>query len=193
MTTPDQFFNNLSQWKDILFQLRKILLSTGLQETLKWGKPTYTSDGRNIVGISDFKSYCGLWFFNGALLEDKAKVLVNAQETTKGMRSIRFESKQDIDEALIMAYVAEAIANETKGIRITADKNKPLVIPDEIQQVLNKNSTLKANFEKLTKTNQRDYAEYIFTAKQEKTKQSRLEKIIPLIEQGRSLNDKYKS
>lgn len=193
MTTPDEFFHNLSQWKDVLLQLRQILLNTGLHETLKWGKPTYMADGRNIVGISDFKSYCGLWFFNGALLADKAKVLVNAQETTKGMRSMRFESINDINEDLIRAYVAEAIANESKGIRITADKNKPLIIPAELRQLLNGNPDLKANFEKLSKTNQRDYAEYIATAKQEKTKQSRLEKIIILIEQGKGLHDKYKS
>lgn len=192
MATADDFFDNLSQWQDVLLQLRKILLSTGLQETLKWGKPTYTADGRNIVGISDFKSYCGLWFFQGSLLEDKANVLVNAQESTKGMRSMRFESVNDINEHLIKAYVAEAIANEAKGIRITADKNKPLIIPGELQQVLNSNARLKASFDKLTRTNQRDYAEYISTAKQEKTKQSRLEKIIPLIEQGKGLNDKYK-
>lgn len=105
---------------------------------------------------------------------------------------MRFESVNDINEHLIKAYVAEAIANEAKGIRITADKNKPLIIPGELQQVLNSNARLKASFDKLTRTNQRDYAEYISTAKQEKTKQSRLEKIIPLIEQGKGLNDKYK-
>lgn len=192
MATPDDFFNNLSQWRDVLTKLRQLLLSTGLNETLKWGKPTYTADGRNIVGISDFKSYCGLWFFQGALLRDEAKVLVNAQETTKGMRSMRFESIKDINEDLIKAYIAEAIANESKGIRITADKNKPLIIPAELQQLLNQNTQLKASFDQLSKTNQRDFAEYISTAKQEKTKQARLEKIIPLIEQGRGLNDKYK-
>lgn len=192
VTTPDQFFAQLSQWKAELQLLRKILLKTGLEETLKWGKPTYTHDGKNIVGISDFKSYCGLWFFQGALLKDTAKLLTNAQETTKAMRSMRFESTKDIDEEIIKSYVAEAVANESKGIKITADKNKPLIIPAELQHVLDATASLKASFEKLSKTNQRDYAEYITTAKQEKTKQSRLEKIIPLIADGRGLNDKYK-
>lgn len=192
INTPDEFFAHLSQWKEELLALRKILLQTGLEETFKWGKPTYTSNGKNIVGISDFKSYCGLWFFQGALLADTAKVLINAQEGTKAMRSMRFASTKEIDEKLIKAYVAEAVANETKGIKITADKNKPLIIPKELQDLLNTNPALKEKFEKLSKTNQRDFAEHIATAKQEKTKQARLEKIIPLIEQGIGLHDKYK-
>ncbi|WP_343675070.1 DUF1801 domain-containing protein [Chitinophaga sp.] len=192
INTPDEFFAHLSQWKEELLALRKILLKTGLEETFKWGKPTYTANGKNIVGISDFKSYCGLWFFQGALLEDKAKVLINAQEGTKAMRSMRFSSKKDIDEKLIKAYVAEAVANEAKGIKITADKNKPLIIPKELQDLLDTNPALKEKFAAFNKTSQRDFAEHIATAKQEKTKQVRLEKITALIEQGIGLHDKYK-
>jgi len=192
INTPDEFFAHLSQWKDELLTLRKILLKTGLEETFKWGKPTYTSNGKNIVGISDFKSYCGLWFFQGALLADNAKVLINAQEGTKAMRSMRFASVKEIDEKLIKDYVAEAVANEAKGIKITADKNKPLIIPKELQDLLDTNPVLKEKFEKLSKTNQRDFAEHIATAKQEKTKQARLEKVATLIAQGIGLHDKYK-
>ncbi|WPV63936.1 YdeI/OmpD-associated family protein [Chitinophaga sp. LS1] len=192
INTPDEFFAHLSQWKDELLTLRKILLKTGLEETFKWGKPTYTSNGKNIVGISDFKSYCGLWFFQGALLADNAKVLINAQEGTKAMRSMRFASVKEIDEKLIKDYVAEAVANEAKGIKITADKNKPLIIPKELQDLLDTNPVLREKFEKLSKTNQRDFAEHIATAKQEKTKQARLEKVATLIAQGIGLHDKYK-
>ncbi|WP_343691668.1 DUF1801 domain-containing protein [Chitinophaga sp.] len=192
IATPNDFFTHLSQWKAELLILRKILLSTGLEETLKWGKPTYTANGKNIVGISDFKSYCGLWFFQGALLTDKAKVLVNAQEGTKAMRSMRFASVKDINEKLIKAYIAEAVANEEKGIKITADKNKPLIIPEELQSLLNTHPILKEKFAAFNKTNQRDFAEHIATAKQEKTKLARLEKVRTLIEQGIGLHDKYK-
>lgn len=192
INTPDEFFTHLSQWKAELLILRKILLQTGLEETFKWGKPTYTSNGKNIVGISDFKSYCGLWFFQGALLEDKAKVLINAQEGTKAMRSMRFASVKEIDEKLIKAYVAEAVANEAKGIKITADKNKPIIIPEELQHLLDIHPGLKEKFSAFNKTNQRDFAEYISTAKQEKTRLARLEKVRALIEQGIGLHDQYK-
>jgi len=192
INTPDEFFAHLSQWKDELLMLRKILLQTGLEETFKWGKPTYTSNGKNIVGISDFKSYCGLWFFQGALLKDNAQVLINAQEGTKAMRSMRFASIKGIDEKLIKAYVAEAVANEAKGIKITADKNKPLIIPEELQNLLDTHPALQEKFSAFNKTNQRDFAEYISTAKQEKTRQARLEKVRSLIEQGIGLHDKYK-
>lgn len=192
INTPDEFFAHLSQWKDELLMLRKILLQTGLEETFKWGKPTYTSNGKNIVGISDFKSYCGLWFFQGALLKDNAQVLINAQEGTKAMRSMRFASIKEIDEKLIKAYVAEAVANEAKGIKINADKNKPIIIPEELRNLLDTHPVLQEKFSAFNKTNQRDFAEYISTAKQEKTRQARLEKVRSFIEQGIGLHDKYK-
>jgi len=108
---PDSFFIGLAQWRDEAVRLRSILLSCGLEETIKWGGPVYTADGRNVVGLAAFKSYFGLWFFNGATLSDREGVLVNAQQgKTKSMRQWRMTSAKDIRPALIKAYVREAVS-----------------------------------------------------------------------------------
>ena len=70
------FIAKQDQWKSTLIELRKIILSTGLEETIKWGTPVYTYSSKNIVGIGSFKSYAGLWFFQGALLKDEMIKLV---------------------------------------------------------------------------------------------------------------------
>lgn len=85
----DDYIKTSDNWQDELVQLRGILAATGLVEEVKWGAPCYTSNGENVVGIGAFKSYFGLWFFQGALLRDDQKVLVNAQEgKTKALRRL---------------------------------------------------------------------------------------------------------
>lgn len=187
------YIDKKPEWKEGLLILRRLLNELPLEETIKWGAPTYTSAGKNIVGISGFKNYFGLWFFQGGLLKDEQKILINAQEgKTSAMRQIRFSSKDEIDVALIKSYVLEAIDNQQQGKQIKPQK-KPLIIPDLLQNAFNADSDLKEKFESLTLGKKRDYADHISDAKREATKQSRLEKIIPMIKSGIGLYDKYKN
>ena len=181
-------------WPEEMDALKTILAKTELVEMTKWGGPVYTLDNKNVVGVGGFKNYVAIWFWNGVFLKDKAKKLVNANEgVTKGLRQWRLESKAEIDrdEALILDYINEAIANEKAGLAIKPEK-KETVISAYFQSALDSDSELKARFEKLTPGKQREYLEYIETAKQQKTKDTRLAKIAPMIKSGIGLNDKYK-
>lgn len=193
--TPEDFIDNFPEWKEELLYLRAILQSTELEEGIKWGFPVYMIKNKNVIGLGAFKSYVGLWFFNGAFLKDEAGKLMNAQEgKTKGMRQWRFESVRDMDEDLIKAYVEEAIDNQKAGKTIQPAKpgSIPLVLPIELKSLFDNNPDLNQSFEGLTRGKKREYAEYISSAKREATKKSRMEKIIPLILEGKGLNDKYK-
>jgi uncharacterized protein YdeI (YjbR/CyaY-like superfamily) len=119
-------------------------------------------------------------------------VLINAQEEkTKGMRQWGFGSDDDIDENLIKSYLLEAIQNQKDGKEIKPEK-KPLIIPDELKEELAADALLFEAFETLTLTCKREYAEYIADAKRAETKQTRLQKIIPMIKAKKGLNDQYK-
>ena len=192
--TVAEFLASSEQWKRELAKLRSILKTAGLEETVKWGSPVYTCDGRNVVGIGGFKSYFGLWFFQGALLADKKKVLINAQEgRTKAMRQMRFQSIGEVDPGLIKAYVKEAIGLARQGVEIKPDRRKPLTVPAELQAAFRKHKKAKAGFEKLTPSKRREYADYIAAAKQDATRQKRIDKILPMIASGVGLNDRYRS
>lgn len=188
-----EYIDKKDKWKDGLLKLRSIMSQLPLEETVKWGAPTYTSKGKNIVGMSSFKNYFGLWFFQGALLKDDSKVLINAQEgKTSALRQWRFTSVDEIDADLIKTYALEAIDNQAKGKEIKP-KKKPLIIPDLLQQAMDSDLELKEKYESLTLGKKRDYADHISDAKRDATKQSRLEKIIPMIKSGIGLYDKYKN
>jgi uncharacterized protein YdeI (YjbR/CyaY-like superfamily) len=189
----DQYILNHLARKVELEALRGILLKVDLVEEVKWGAPVYTVAGKNIVGIGAFKSYVGLWFYQGALLADKDKVLINAQEgKTKALRQWRFTSISDINSELIKLYLLEAIKNSKEGRVIKPVKPQEAIIPPELVNLLESDNTLKSRFTSFTPYKQKEFAEYIIEAKRTATKEARLERIKPMILKGVGLHDKYR-
>ena len=194
MSKADSYFEKEQPYKLEIAVLREIALSTELEETVKWGAPVYTVNNKNVMGIMAFKSHFGLWFFNGVYMSDPENVLENAQEgKTKAMRHWKFYSGDAIDKSLVREYMLEAIENQKRGLELKPERKKTETsIPELLKNALDANSELKSNFEGLTPYKQREYCEYIGTAKQEKTKTTRLEKILPMIAEGIGMNDKYR-
>lgn len=189
----DEFISKHNNFTNLLSEIRKVLLLTELIETIKWGMPTYTHNNKNVAGIGAFKSHCGIWFFQGALLKDLHKVLQNAQEgKTKAMRQWRFTHDSTIDTELIHLYIQEAIENEKKGLKIKPIK-KPLIIETELNKLLIDNKLLAKSFGELTLTKKREFSDYISEAKRDETKTKRIEKIIPMILNSIGLHDNYKN
>lgn len=182
------------KWKEALTVLRKIMLQSAAKETLKWGAPVYVAHGKNIAGLAAFKNHFSIWFFQGVFLKDNYKKLVSEQKTTaKAMRQWRFTSVEEIEDTLVLEYIAEAIKNAKNGKERAPQKKESIPIPVLLQKALKKNILLKKCFDKLPPYKQREYIEHISEAKQEKTRMSRLEKCIPILLEGKGLHDKYKN
>ena len=192
--TVEEYLENNTHFGKALLLLRNIINSTELNESIKWSAPVYDLNGKNVVGLAAFKNHFGIWFFNGVFLKDEHNLLVNAQEKTKALRQMRFMNINEIDKHLVLAYVKEAIENQKLGKEIKPErKKKDVDIPAELQEELNNNSTFHEAFKALTPGKQREYCDHIASAKREATKQSRLEKIKPMIIGGVGLHDKYKN
>ncbi|UII20265.1 YdeI/OmpD-associated family protein [Fulvivirga ligni] len=185
------FFEKESKWQKEYKALRSLILDCGMVEELKWGKPCYTENGNNVVLIHGFKEYCALLFHKGALLKDPENVLVQQTENVQSARQIRFSSLQEIIdlEATIKAYVYEAIEVEKAGLEVEMKKTAEFNMPDEFAEKLNADANLKEAFEHLTPGRQRGYLLYFSQAKQSKTRAARVEKYIPVIMEGKGLND----
>lgn len=191
--TVETYLRDIAHWQDELGALRKILLTTELDETIKWGMPCYTFEGKNIVGMNGFKSYFGLWFYQGVFLSDPENKLINAQSgKTKALRQWRMTNAADINAAVIKAYVEESVQHAKAGKKVPNAAPRKLNLPPRLKSALENDPTLRTKFETFRTAQQCDFADYISSAKQEATKQRRLEKIIPLIQTGVGLNDKYK-
>ena len=185
------YFEKEEHWHAEVGVLRNILLDCNLNETLKWGQPCYVLDNSNIVLIHTFKTYCALLFFKGALMKDPQKILIQQSENVQAARQMRFTSKKEIVslKATIKAYVFEAIEIEKAGLKVPLKTTAAYTIPEEFKLQLEASKKLKAAFEKLTPGRQRGYLLYFASAKQVKTREARIQKYIPMILQGKGLED----
>ncbi|NNM17731.1 MAG: hypothetical protein HKP24_04095 [Croceitalea sp.] len=188
------FFEKEHPFKNQLALLRSLAKKTEAVEKVKWGMPVYCIDNKNVFGLAKFKSYCGIWFFNGAYMKDPNKVLENAQEgKTKAMRHWKFYSEDDIGESKVLNYLNEAIQCQKLGkVHSPVTSKKALVIPNELLTSLKQDAHLKKAFDAFSPYKQKEFCEYIQEAKQDKTKIKRLEKIVPMIKGGIGLNDGYR-
>lgn len=187
----DFFFDEANQWQKEFEKLRTILLETGLEEELKWGCPCYTYHGRNVVLIHGFKEYCALLFSKGTLLKDTRNILIQQSENVQAARQIRFTALKEINdlEKVIPTYVYEAVEVEKSGIKVPMKKTKEFEMTDEFQKKLDESPALKEAFESLTPGRQRAYLLHFSSARQSKTRETRIEKYIPQILTGKGLND----
>lgn len=187
----DFFFEKDSQWSKEYDKLRKIVLACGLDEQLKWGQPCYMHGGSNIVLIHGFKEYCALLFFKGALMTDADGLLIQQTANVQSARQMRFTDAKEITKlaATIKSYIYDAIAVEDAGLKVTLKKVAEYPVPEEFQQVLDKNKKLKTAFEALTPGRQRAYLLHFAAPKQTKTREARIEKAMPDILAGKGLND----
>ena len=187
----DFFFNKASKWQEEYEKMRIIALDCGLTEELKWGCPCYTCNKTNIVLIHGFKEYCAYLFHKGALMKDPAGILIQQTENVQAARQVRFTDLQEIIklEPILKAYIKEAIEVEKAGLKIEYKKTEEYSIPEEFQKKLDEIPVLKKAFGALTPGRQRAYIFHFSQPKQSKTRESRIEKCIPQILDGKGLND----
>ena len=164
---------------------RRVLAGFAMKEECKWAKPCYTADGKNIVLIQGFKESLALMFFQGALLNDSKKVLVQLGKA-HAPRVMKFTSVKEIEAkaATIKSYVREAIAAEKAGLRMKPKKTSDYPVPRELSARLHEDAQFKRAFEALTPGRQRGYLHYFASAKQSATRAARIEKAIPAIFDG---------
>lgn len=187
----DEFLSKAKQWKEEYEKLRNIVLDCELTEEFKWMHPCYTLDKKNIVLIHGFKEYCALLFHKGALLQDAHGILIQQTENVQAARQIRFTNVKEIVEmeTILKAYIHEAIEVEKAGLEVNFKKNTEYIIPEEFQKKLDEIPALKIAFEALTPGRQRAYILYFSQPKQSKTRESRIEKYMQQILNGKGLND----
>jgi uncharacterized protein YdeI (YjbR/CyaY-like superfamily) len=173
------------RWQAEIVELQGILSGFDLREERKWGKPCYTMDGKNVVIIQGFKEYCALGFFQGALLKDPEKLLVQLGQV-QAARVMKFTSAEEIvaKAATIRAYLGEAVAAAKAGLKVET-KPPDIPVPGELKEKFRDDPLFKRAFEALTPGRQRGYLFHFAGAKQAGTRTARIEKAMPAIFEGR--------
>ena len=186
----DAYINRSEKWPQEMSDLRPILLGCGLTESVKWGKPCYSHGGANIVIVQEMNDHLSLMFFKGALLEDPHDVLRQQGPNSRSARRIEFTSPEDVSRLseTVKDYVLEAIDVEEAGLEV--DPPPALELVAELQERLDDDGELKAAFEALTPGRQREYNLHFSSAKQAKTRHSRIDKLAPKSLAGKGFRDR---
>ena len=187
----DFYFDKAGTWQEEIRKVRTIVLDCPLTEELKWGVPCYTYGQSNILLIHVFKEYCAVLFVKGSLLKDPHGLLIRQTENVQAGRQIRFTNMQEItdSETILKEYIDEAIEVEKSGLEVPFKKSTEFKVPDELQAKFAQMPALKTAFEALTPGRQRAYLLHFSAPKQSQTRESRIEKSIPQILDGKGLND----
>ncbi|NNF63224.1 MAG: hypothetical protein HKN07_03120 [Acidimicrobiia bacterium] len=170
--------------------LRPVLLDAGLTESIKWGKPCFSHNHKNIVIFQEMNDFLSLMFFKGALLKDPEGLLKSQGPNSRSALRIEFTSLEDVSRLAdtLKAYVTEAIAVEEAGLEVGPAPELELV--EELRNRLDQDPALEAAFEALTPGRQREYNLYFSGAKQSKTRAARVDKYVPKIMEGKGFRDR---
>lgn len=166
-----------------------------VQEEMKWKFPHFSYKGV-LCSMAAFKEHCAFGFWKGSLMSDPHHVL--DKERTEGMGHLgRLKSLNDLpEEIILMEYIDQAIKLNEAGVK-TPKKNpsqdKPLSVPDDFLAALKKNKKALETFEGFSYSKKKEYVEWIEGAKQQATRERRLESAIQLLSEGKSKNWKYKA
>ncbi len=185
------FIDGAKKWKEEFKKLRLILLDSDLTEEFKWHQPCYTFQGKNVAVLGAMKESCVLAFFKGALLKDVHGVLTAPGKNSQSTRWIKFASVREIAEmkSILKAYIREAIEIERSGLKVKLRKTSDLKFPEEFETLLDEFPDFRAAFDRLTPGRQRGYIYHFSSAKQSKTRESRVLKCMPKILRGMGLLD----
>ncbi|WP_442511118.1 DUF1801 domain-containing protein [Novipirellula sp. SH528] len=187
----DEYIRKNKKWQEELQALRTIVLDCQLTEEVKWRVPCYTFQGKNVLLVSSLKEYCALSFVKGALLKDTDNILCQPGENTRAARLIRFTNVGEIVdlEPVLKSYVHEAIELEKAGVKVDFQENRALEIPGELQAKFDERPAFKTALDALTPGRQRGYVLHFSSAKQSKTRVSRIESCVQKILDGKGIND----
>lgn len=186
----DAYLAEAEQWPEVIAALRPILRDAGLDEEIKWGKPCYVHEGRNICILQEMKAFLAVMFFKGALLEDPDGVLREQGANTRSALRIEITSVDDVEDlrGTIEALVANAIDVEDAGLEVGPAPEPELAA--EIRDRMDADPDFKTAFEALTPGRRRAYNLQISEAKKAETRQARLEKYVPKIMAGKGFNER---
>jgi hypothetical protein len=185
------------EWqRKTLIRLRQLIhtVDEDVTEAWRWNSPHFDHDGI-MIGLHGFKTFVSVWFHKGALLKDTHKLFDKPEkDEDKGIRKIKLEEGQAIDEKAFVDLVKQAVKVNQSGAKLGDAKpaRKALVVPADLETVLKKDEEAWANWEKFSYSHKKEYVEWVVDAKQEETRKRRIAQALEMIREGVAKEDKHK-
>lgn len=161
-------------------------VAPGVEETLKWSMPSFTLDGKILLGMAAFKAHASVGFWRGQELGLERK------EDAMGQLG-RLTSVSDLPanfDDLIRQAVELTKAAPAPRKPKTAPKPAPKLHPD-FAAALARAPRAKATLDAFPPSCRREYLEWIAEAKREDTRAKRISTAVEWLSEGKKRNWKY--
>ena len=194
--TPDRridiYLAKHPDWAAEMAELRRIMLSFPVTETLKWRQPCYTTEHGNIAIVSHLKAGATISFMRGALMQDPENLLIRPGEHSRIARYMIFTAVDEVrdKEAVVRDYVGEALKVHESGQKVDLSQNREIAYPDELTAALDADPALAEGWADLTPGRQRGYLVFFSGAKQSQTRTNRIAKHRGRIIDGLGMHDR---
>lgn len=163
-----------------------------VEETIKWGMPTFVHAGGILCGMAAFKQHASFGFWKHALV-------VGEGEPRDGMGSYgKMLSLDDFPaKKIVLAHIRKAMKLNEDGVKMPAARKAaskpPPEMPEDLVAALNKDNAAKATFDAFPPSCRREYIEWIVEAKREETRAKRLAQTVEWLAEGKRRNWKYEN
>lgn len=163
----------------------------GAEETIKWGAPAFTLDGKILLIIAAFKAHAALNFWRGQELRG-GEAKDEAMGQFGRLTSIDDLPADDMLDACLKE--AAALASTAPAPRKTKHEPKPAAqLHPEFAEALDANPAAKAFLDGFSASARRDYVDWIAEAKQDSTRAKRIATAIEWLADGKKRHWKYES
>lgn len=188
--TPDQWYDEREQWRDEARLLRELVCSTGLVESVKWGQPAYSHQGKTVLLVSHRDVAATVSFFKGALFEDPDGVLVSPGKNSRHVRYLQYTSVAEIERRRdeLLGFIAQAKAVQEAGLKVEPAKPEVARVA-ELEDHMAAHPAFRAAFEALTPGRQRAYIMHFEGAKRAATRRARIARFEERILAGKGMHD----
>ena len=178
------------RWAQGLADLRRVCITSGLVETVKWGHPCYTHQGRNIAILGAFRGDFRITFFNAALMKDPEKLLETQGPNTQHPSMMRFAENGQVAQRapIIQAYLSEAIGYAQSGLK-PPKAQSIIVLPAELIAAMAADPPLAVAFDRLTPGRQKSYVIALGSAKTSATRSNRINRFRAKILAGKGATE----
>jgi uncharacterized protein YdeI (YjbR/CyaY-like superfamily) len=188
--TPDQWYDEREQWQDEARLLRALVCSTGLDESVKWGQPAYSHQGKTVLLVSHRKVGATVSFFKGALFDDPDGVLVSPGKNSRHARYLQYTSVAEVEGRRdeLLGFIAQAKAVQEAGLKVEPATPEESRVPELVEH-MRANPAFRAAFEALTPGRQRAYILHFDGAKRAQTRRDRIARFEERILAGKGMHD----
>ncbi len=161
------------------------------EETLKWGAPAFTVEGKILLITAAFKAHAVLNFWRGQELRGEA-ANADAMGQFGKLKSIK-DLPDDPELDRLIREAAELAKSAPAPRKPKHEPKPPPQMHPEFAAALDEAPKAKAALEAFPPSAQRDYLQWVAEAKQDATRRKRIATALEWLSEGKRRNWKYEN